>query len=48
MSFQRKVERNKLKKRYKEHNEGVEKKYRTNFSSYWKSWNNYKMNRKGQ
>lgn len=48
MSFQRKIERNNLKKRWKEHNKGVEKRYRTSFSSYWKTWNNYKKNRGGK
>jgi hypothetical protein len=48
MSLQRKIERNNLKKRWKEHNEGVSKKYRTSFSSYWKTWNSYKKNRGGK
>lgn len=48
MSIQRKMERNNLKKKWKEHNEGVEKRYRTSFSSYWKAWNNYKKNRGGK
>jgi len=47
MSFRRKVERNQLKKRFKEHNEGVSKKHRTSFSSYWKSWNNFYKKRRG-
>ena len=46
--IQRKMERNNLKKKWKEHNEGVEKRYRTSFSSYWKAWNNYKKNRGGK
>lgn len=36
MSFQRRVERNQLMKQYKEHNKGVEKKYRTEFRNFWK------------
>lgn len=36
MSFQRKIERNQLKKQWKEHNKGVSKKYRSDFRGFWK------------
>lgn len=35
MSFQRKVERNQLKQQWKEHNQGVAKKYRPEFKRFW-------------
>lgn len=35
MSFQRKIERNQLKKQWKEHNKGVDKKYRADFKGFW-------------
>ena len=38
MSFARKVKRNKLRKKWKENNRGVEKKYRTNFADFWKEF----------
>lgn len=36
MSLQRKVERNQLKKQWKEHNKGVAKRYRSDFKGFWK------------
>ncbi len=36
MSLQRKIERTQLKKQFKKHNEGVTKKYRTEFRDFWK------------
>lgn len=48
MSLERKITRNQLKKRFKEHNEGVEKKYRTSFSNYWKAFNNYKKRKENK
>lgn len=38
----RAIERNLLKKKWKEHNKGVNKKYRTSFSSYWQAYKNNK------
>lgn len=35
MSFQRKIERNQLKQQWKEHNQGVAKKYRPEFKGFW-------------
>ena len=36
MSFQRKIERTQLKRQFKEHNQGVAKKHRTEFKDFWK------------
>ena len=36
MSFQRKIERNQLKKQWKDHNKGVAKRYRSEFRGFWK------------
>lgn len=35
MNFQRKVERNQLKKQWKEHNKGVVKRHRSDFKGFW-------------
>lgn len=35
MSLQRKIERNQLKKQWKEHNKGVAKRYRSDFKGFW-------------
>ena len=44
MNFQRKIERNQLKKQFKNYNKGIAKKYRTNFADFWKK---YKKGKKG-
>lgn len=36
MSFQRKIERNQLKKQWKDHNKGVAKRYRSELKGFWK------------
>ena len=45
MSLQRKIERNQLKKQWKEHNEGVSKKQRSEFKGFWK-W--YQKKKRGE
>ena len=45
MSLQRKVERNQLKKQWKEHNEGVPKKQRAEFREFW-NW--YQKKKRGE
>ena len=35
MSLQRKIERNQLKKQWKDHNKGVTKRYRSEFRGFW-------------
>ena len=42
MSLQRKIERNQLKKQWKEHNEEVPKKQKTEFKEFWKWYQNTK------
>ena len=45
MSLQRKIERNQLKKQWKEHNEEVPKKQRPEFKGFWK-W--YQKKKRGE
>ena len=45
MGLQRKIERNQLKRKFKDHNKGVEKKYRTKFRDFWK-W--YQKRKRGE
>lgn len=45
MSLQRKIERTQLKKQWKEHNQGVAKRYRADFKGFW-NW--YQKRKRGE
>ena len=45
-SLERKIERNQLKKQWKEHNEGVPKKQRAEFKGFWKWFQKTKKHKK--
>ena len=48
MSFQRKIERTQLKRQFKEHNQGVAKKHRTEFKDFWKWYQKKKKTKTSQ
>ena len=42
MGLRRKIERNLLKKKWKDYNKGVEEKYKSEFKDFWKWYKNKK------